>query len=238
MTRNSLPSDQPGALVSTGGAFETRLTRFANALVMGIARHWLALFNTAWGLYALIPVLAPVFMLLGWETPARLIYGIYSFLCHQLPDHSYFLFGTLAGAPHLHELEAAGMPAGLDLFGQRRFIGNAEAGFKVALCQRDLSIYLSVLGAGLLFALLRNRITIRPPSIKLYLLLLVPMAIDGLTQMFGLRESDWLMRSLTGGLFGAASVWLAYPYVEDAMRDVIATEERRIAAASPSASQQ
>lgn len=214
-------------------AFEERLTRFANALVIGIARHWLALFNTAWGLYALIPVLAPILMQLGLETPARLIYGIYSLLCHQLPDHSYFLFGTLSGAPHLHELEAAGMPTGVDLFSQRRFIGNAEAGFKVALCQRDLSIYLSVLAAGLFYALLRNRIAIRPPSIKLYLLLLVPMAIDGVTQMLGLRESDWLMRSLTGGLFGAASVWLAYPYVDDAMRDVIAIEEGRVAVAPP-----
>ncbi len=88
-----------------------------------------------------------------------------------------------------------------------------------------LAIYGSVLAAGLVFALVRGRL--RPPSIKLYLLLLVPMAVDGITQMFGLRESDWFLRSLTGGLFGAASVWLAYPYVEDAMRDVIAVEERR-----------
>jgi len=234
MTRDSAPSER--SVAASRGTFEARLTRFADGLVMGIARHWLALFNTAWGLYALIPVLAPIFMELGLETPARLIYGIYSFLCHQLPDHSYFLFGSLAGAPHLHELEAAGMPVGLDLFGQRRFIGNTEAGFKVALCQRDLSIYLSVLAAGLIFALWRNRINIRPPSIKLYLLLLVPMAIDGVTQMLGLRESDWVMRSLTGGLFGAASVWLAYPYVDDAMRDVIATEERRTSPAHTSAS--
>ncbi len=206
-------------------AFEARLSDYANRLVMGIARHWLALFNTAWALYILIPLSAPIFMHFGLIWPARIIYGVYSFLCHQLPDHSYFLFGPLH-APHLHELEALGMQPGLDLFGQRRFVGNPLAGYKVALCQRDLAIYGSVLAAGLLFALLRGRI--RPPSIKLYLLLLVPMAVDGLSQMFGLRESDWLLRSLTGALFGVASIWLAYPYVEDAMQDVIETEQRRV----------
>ncbi len=53
-----------------------------------------------------------------------------------------------------------------------------------------------------------------------FLLLLVPMAVDGGTQLVGLRESDWAMRLITGGIFGAALVALAYPYVEDAMRDV------------------
>jgi hypothetical protein len=46
------------------------------------------------------------------------------------------------------------------------------------------------------------------------------MAIDGTTQLIGLRESDWLWRSITGALFGVGSVWLVYPYVEAAMRDV------------------
>jgi uncharacterized membrane protein len=230
MTRETYQSEPTRAEPAQRSAFEERLTDFANRLVIGIARHWLALFNTAWGLYILLPLLAPVFMQLGLTTPARLVYGVYSFLCHQLPDHSYFLFGTL-GAPHLHELEATGMPAGLDILSQRRYVGNELAGFKVALCQRDLAIYGSVLAAGLIFALVRDRL--RPPSIKLYLLLLVPMAVDGITQMFGLRESDWFLRSLTGGLFGAASVWLAYPYVDDAMRDVIAVEERRKAAPPP-----
>jgi len=230
MTRETYQSEPTRAEPAQRSAFEERFTDFANRLVIGIARHWLALFNTAWGLYILLPLLAPVFMQLGLTAPARLVYGVYSFLCHQLPDHSYFLFGTL-GAPHLHELEATGMPAGLDILSQRRYVGNELAGFKVALCQRDLAIYGSVLAAGLIFALVRDRL--RPPSIKLYLLLLVPMAVDGITQMFGLRESDWFLRSLTGGLFGAASVWLAYPYVDDAMRDVIAVEERRKAAPPP-----
>ena len=200
---------------------EATVAGFANKLVTGIARHWLALFNIAWGLYVFLPFLAPIFMALGLTGPARVIYSVYSFACHQLPDHSYFFFGDLL-TPHLHDLEAGGMEAGLNLFGQRRFIGNDDTGFKVAICQRDIAIYGSVLLAGLFYALTRRQA--RPLNWRLYILFLIPIAVDGTTQLFGLRESTWLLRSVTGALFGIASVWLAYPYVEDAMRDVLEDE--------------
>ena len=51
-------------------------------------------------------------------------------------------------------------------------------------------------------------------------LLIIPLAVDGLTQLLGRRESDWLLRTITGGFFGAGAVWLAYPYLQDAMDDV------------------
>lgn len=196
---------------------------FVSGLVVWIARHWLALFNTAWAVYVLLPFLAPVLMHAGYATPARLIYGLYSFTCHQLPDHSYFLYADNP-VPLAPELMAAGAPPAADLFGFRKFIGNPSFGYKVALCERDLAIYSSVLLAGLVFAVARRHIRIRAPSIKLYLLLLIPIAVDGGSQLVGLRESNWWLRTLTGAIFGVASVWLAYPYVEDAMQDVIATE--------------
>ncbi len=196
----------------------------------GIARHWLALFNIAWGMYVFLPFLAPILMQMGLTLPARGIYGIYSFLCHQLPDHSYFLFGGNP-VPHLHDLEAAGMEPGLGLLGQRRFIGNLEAGYKTALCQRDLAIYGSIFVAGILYGIFRDRI--KSPSIKVYILFVIPMAVDGLSQMVGLRESNWLLRTITGAMFGAATVWLAYPYVDEAMQDVVESEEQRMAELYP-----
>ena len=59
------------------------------------------------------------------------------------------------------------------------------------------------------------------------MLFLIPIAIDGGTQLIGWRESNWFLRTVTGALFGFASVWLAYPYVEDAMADVMAEEQER-----------
>ena len=231
VTEPSFHSEQSISQADDSRGFEQHLAGFANRLVLGIARHWLALFNIAWGTYVILPFLAPIFMQVGLELPARIIYGLYSFTCHQLPDHSFFLFGPNP-VPLLPELESIGMTPGLDLLGQRQFIGGAEAGYKVALCQRDVAIYGSVFIAGILYALFRDRI--KSPSLKVYVLFVIPMAVDGLSQLFGLRESNWLLRGITGAMFGAASVWLAYPYVDEAMQDVIDSEESRMAEARPS----
>jgi uncharacterized membrane protein len=203
---------------------EAKFAQAASAFVVWIARHWLALFNGAWALYVGLPFLAPVLLYLGLDTPARVIYAFYSVLCHQLPDHSYFLFGPQL-VPDMATLVANGMSGVDNLFLQRQFVGNEAIGFKVAICQRDVSIYASVLAAGLLFGLVRQRL----PELKLrwYLLLVLPIVLDGGTQLFGWRESTWLLRTLTGALFGASSVWLAYPFIDDAMQDVVRTEGPR-----------
>ena len=202
----------------------SRIARAANGLVIWIARHWLALFNTVWGLYVTLPLAAPVLLRAGLDAPARAIYTLYSFTCHQLPDHSYFLFGP-SFWPGDAELVGAGMSSSSNLFLQRVFVGNDAIGYKVALCQRDMAIYGAVLAAGLLFALLRGRMG--PLSTRWFLVLLIPMALDGGTQLVGWRESTWWLRTLTGALFGMAAVWWAYPYVNEAMLDVLESESTR-----------
>jgi len=202
-------------------AGESTLTRAANNLVIGMARHWLAIFNTVWAIYLFTPFLAPIFMHLGWEAPAGVIYAIYSVLCHQLPDHSYFLFGPSL-VPQAPTLIAGGMPVTDSLLIERAFIGNAEIGWKVALCQRDIAIYAGVLVAGLSYALVRQRT--KPLPFKLFVVLAIPMAIDGGTQLMGLRESNWILRTVTGALFGVGAIYLAYPYVQEAMQEVLETE--------------
>ena len=204
---------------------QTAFARRADGIVIWIARHWLALFNSIVALYLLLPILAPALAKAGLTTPASLLYMVYSATCHQLPERSYFLFGEQP-LYSLSALETSGLEEGLGLFGRRAFRGDEVSGYKIAVCQRDVAIYGSVALAGLLFALLRGRA--RAPSLWVYLLLLIPMALDGLTQLFGLRESNWWLRSVTGALFGGASVWLAYPYLEAAMRDVIRAEEMRL----------
>lgn len=85
-------------------------------------------------------------------------------------------------------------------------------GQQVAQCQRNTAIYGTLFLAGIAFGFLRQRL--KPLDWRLYGLLILPMAVDGGTQLFGWRESNWELRTVTGALFGAASVWLAYPYVE------------------------
>ena len=222
-----LPPSPPSAPVSPPQGAQpaprstSAISRGANGVVTWVARHWLALFNTAWALYVFTPFLAPILMRAGMPEAAQVIYTVYSVFCHQLPSHSYFLFGPEL-SPQSPALIAAGMSSSNNLFQVRSFIGTPEIGWKVALCQRDVAIYVSVFLTGLLYGAVRHRL--RKLPFKIYVLFLIPIAIDGLTQLVGWRESNWWLRTVTGALFGFASVWFAYPYLEEAMEDVLEEE--------------
>jgi uncharacterized membrane protein len=125
-----------------------------------------------------------------------------------------------------------------DLWASRAFIGDETLGYKVALCERDVAIYGGILFAGIAFGLLRNRV--RPLPVLVWLVIgILPIALDGGIQLMGQlpgwplppRESTPLFRSITGGLFGVMNVWLAYPYVEEAMVETRALTAAKLASA-------
>lgn len=60
-------------------------------VVLWIARHWLLVFNLTFGIYAGLPVLAPLLALWGQLRLANLIYFVYQFLCHQMPSRCFFI---------------------------------------------------------------------------------------------------------------------------------------------------
>ena len=191
------------------------LTFYVDKGVYGLAKHWLLLASLFWGLYAGLPFLAPVLMDAGLTLPARVIYTVYRPLCHQLPERSYFL----GGHEHVYtaeELEAAGV----EIHPFSRDIGNESVGWKIAYCQRDVAIYGSILIAGLIYGLIRRRWREWKMPFRYYLLFLIPMAIDGLLQLVGLHESNWILRTITGAIFGIGSVLFAYPYLDQGMLDV------------------
>ncbi|MGD8759532.1 MAG: DUF2085 domain-containing protein [Anaerolineales bacterium] len=206
-----------------------------NRMLLFLTRHWLAILNLVVFIYVGLPFAAPVLMKAGATAPARTIYSIYSPLCHQLGYRSWYLFGdqpayplALAGTSMKTYEEITGVdnPYYADA---SSFLGDEQVGYKVGLCQRDVAIYGGMLVAGLVFALLRRRM--RPIPFWLWLVAgIFPIMIDGGTQILAamqlpwlkflpLRESTPLLRTLTGGLFGLANVWLAYPYLEESMAD-------------------
>lgn len=63
----------------------------------------------------------------------------------------------------------------------RQFVGNPEMGFKVAWSDRMVSAYTSLPLAALILRWTRKRA--KPISIAMFLLLISPMAIDGITHM-------------------------------------------------------
>lgn len=206
-----------------GPALLDRLSAGIEALVDALSRHWLGMLNLLLLLYVALPLLAPVFMHAGAEWPARAIYALYRPACHQLPERSYFLYGE-AAVYGREALPAEGAAASDSLFQRRTYIGDPEHGYKVAICQRDVAIYGSMFLGGLFFAFSRRKYA--PLPLKMYALLLVPLAVDGVTQLLGLRESTWFYRTLTGMLFGLGTIWLVYPYLASAMADVPQTLKR------------
>lgn len=140
------------------------------------------------------------------------------------------LLGTLIGVAVLTPISyALGLTGPSDfVFHAYRFMCGQTpshtfyiAGYQMCLCTRCLAIYSSLLTGGVLLALLRHAQTlqIRGLSWKFWLLAMAPMALDGGTQLFGLRESNLALRLLTGALFGLATAWFLFPQIEEASRE-------------------
>ena len=208
-----------------------------------IAQHYLAVINWIVFIYVGLPFLAPTLMKIGAEVPAKIIYTIYSPLCHQFAFRSFFLFGEQPYYP----LKEAGMvgvktleqvtgfqnladPFNISRLYARQFIGNATLGYKVAVCERCVAIYAAILLFGLIYGSLKRQI----PSLHWmlwFLIGIVPIGIDGFWQLLSQFNWSWLvtympyyestpfMRVLTGGLFGFMTAWFAFPSIEESMKD-------------------
>ena len=216
---------------------ERRAVILADRAVFWLTKHWLAVFNILALLYIGVPVLAAVLMHAGIPGPAMVIHAVYRRLCHQYPQRSFFLFGPQLTYTLPELVEWVGVENLPGYPWPSAFIGNAAVGYKIALCQRDLAIYGTILFAGLVYGVLR-RFKVRPLPVWAYALLTLPMLIDGGSQWlsylinffyarFPTRESTPLLRVLTGGLFGLATVWLAYPHVQQAMEEFRETLHQR-----------
>jgi uncharacterized membrane protein len=210
-----------------------------------LRRYWIISLSIALGIYVGLPFLAPVFIHVGLNGAGRVVYFIYSWLCHQLPERSYFLFGSKF-TYSLAEVQNAWQNT-LNPVILRQFIGNPEMGWKVAWSDRMVSMFTSMWLFGLLWWPARRRL--KPLPWWGLVLFLLPMALDGTSHFVsdlagigqGFRvENLWLaqlthhifqasfysgeawgsfnslMRLLTGLMFGIGSVWYTYPYLDKA----------------------
>ena len=205
-------------------------------LSVWLRKHYLAIINILLALYVGLPILAPILMKTGQVNLANRIYKLYRPLCHQLAYRSFFLFGEqayypleIAGIEGVKSFElVTGLEAG-DTQAASAFVGNEELGYKIALCQRDLAIYGSLLLFGLVFALSGRKLKALPWLAWLVLALL-PMGLDGLSQLLGnmslpglswisLRESTPFLRVLTGAMFGWFTAWFGIPSIDEIVNE-------------------
>jgi uncharacterized membrane protein len=216
-------------------------------LILALARHWLLVVSTLLGLYIGLAVLAPILMATGLTGPGRAIYLFFAPQCHQLPQRSYYLFSQ-AGGIQTYSLDQV-LTWGADPNNLRAFVGNPEIGFKMGIAHRLTAIHTALFVGGLLWGLVGRRL----PRLSTlgYLLLILPMALDGGSHIFseitrlGFRENNawavwltgsffpstfyvgtavgtlnWLLRTLTGSLFGLATIWFAFPYLSEGFDDL------------------
>ena len=90
-------------------------------------------------------------------------------------------------------------------------------GQQVAFCQRDVGEFAGFVLGGLLYALSGRRLRLR--NARVYLVFVLPLAVDGITQIVGWRESTWQLRLSTGLWFGVGTVLFTYPIIARAMAD-------------------
>jgi uncharacterized membrane protein len=172
-----------------------------------ISTHWFETFLIVYGLWVFVPFLAPVFMQLGWAGAGKAVYFIYSFFCHQLPERSFFWFGEKT-MYSLSEIQSAWQNTSNPMI-LRQFIGNEAMGWKVAWSDRMISFYTSVWFFALLWYPLRRRI--KPISWWGFTLLLLPIAVDGITHAVsdlagignGFRDTNAWLATLTNNVFPA-----------------------------------
>ena len=180
--------------------------------------------------YLVGAVLAPVFQEAGLTFHAKLLYVLYSTTCHQFAYRSWFVYGPQV----IYPLERAGIPNTLtyekisgndpaDLDAARAFIGNTDVGFKLALCQRDVAVFLGLLFTAFLFQITGRRWV--PINLLFWFVLgIIPIALDGFSQylglivLFPLRESTPLLRTFTGFLFGATTACYLFPLLEKVLK--------------------
>lgn len=185
--------------------------RIMTSLLRWISKHWLLVANIGIGSLIVLPVLAPILMHLGLTGIGNLIYTLFKPECHQLPQRSFFLFGPKAVYTYsqLSTIIGGAVP--------QRYVGSPDLGYKIAVCERCVGIYGSMLLTGLVFGFYRKMKTL---PLKVFGLMILPMLVDGFGQLFGFWTSTWQSRVITGGLFGIACIWLAYPYLQKGMQEI------------------
>lgn len=179
-----------------------KFDRLLTSFAIFIARHWLTIIN--------------VFFLL-FIIPAVLLYPF------------FMSTGNASLVVIADAIKRAYGPPICDQLADRSIF---LFGHQMAICARNLGIFVSFLSGGILFYFLRNRL--KPFNIAYYVILCTPMAIDGFAQLFGVPiprgigpggQLIWTvlsnngLRIITGSIFGLGSALFVFPYLQEIFKD-------------------
>jgi len=158
----------------------------------------------------LLPIAAAPLLLMQGNEMAYPIYAAYgsAFVCHQLNSRSLCYF------PNENSIaDCTRDSTRLEYVKSDAVELNGNIGFKIPVCARDVGIYAAMLIGGFAVLLLGRAHHLDWPSPWFLVAAVIPMAIDGTTQLFGMRESSNSLRLWTGFLTGIALPFYFVPFL-------------------------
>ena len=138
-----------------------------------------------------------------WATLSLCVLGLLVFSAFAIPVLAYFGFDALS--KHIYY-------AMHYICGQIPSHSPYICGHQCGLCFRCTAIYCTMFLANGAFVFTKKRL--RGIPWWMLGLLTLPLAWDGITQLFGLRESTTTLRLLTGTLFGLGCTLFTLPLVQ------------------------
>ncbi|MBN2542044.1 DUF2085 domain-containing protein [bacterium] len=87
-------------------------------------------------------------------------------------------------------------------------------GKQLPVCARCTGIYVGMFIGGILFAIFRKKVR-KPLPLIAFIILILPLWIDGLGQTFKFWNTGNLFRTLTGLVCSIAVVFFVYPYIDE-----------------------
>jgi len=165
-------------------------------------------------------VLPAIWVSQGNSQLAAPFYFAYSFTCHQLDNRSLCYY------PNAEQGVASCAPTDMDDFAHRDIIISNPVlgdGFKLAVCARDFGIYTSMLLGAIAWAIFnrKNLATSKWPHPIWLILAIIPIALDGGTQLLEWRQSTNELRILTGVIVGFVVAFYLVPVFNQIFNPII-----------------
>lgn len=212
---------------------------FLQKAIWALSQKWFFLANAITGGILFLGILAPLLMSIGLPNAGQTVYGWLAPHNHQLPQRSYFLFGQATLLASYSEEKI--ITSGANPDNLQSFVGNSEIGFKMALNHRMTAIFVALFLGGVVWGAAGGRPRLGPIWFVILLLPLLIDGFSHLISENsgqGFREDNawavsltrhafpnefyrgttigslnWLLRTLTGILFGLGFVWFLFTYL-------------------------
>jgi len=173
-------------------------------LIIGILIIWI------------IGYMAPPFLMLSHNGGlGHSIYNSYIWACHQMPQRSYCVFNDshigdcITSTNGFHIVEKYTGPRPREVINSKTNV----VGYEFGVCARCFWFYISFVFGILGYIYVYGKDSKENPNILLLIVAIIPLAIDGVGQLFGLWASTNVIRMITGTLSGGFGGYFAMPLI-------------------------